>query len=127
MHEILVSKTVKELRVIAGELKVVGRWEMNKEQLIDSIIKAKKETQKTTRDYLEDVEIGTLVAFTRGRNRNVAMSGKFMGFSEGKVLVESKLGTVFKLSHENIIWVKTGNRWPRWVFSLFGKKESEEE
>ena len=38
--EFLEAKTRKELRVIATELQITGRWEMNKEQLIDAILRA---------------------------------------------------------------------------------------
>ena len=128
MYENLATKSVKELRDIAGELNISGRWSMKKDELIDAIAQAQENERKTTLDYLENATEGTLVAFTRGKNKDVAMSGKFVEFnSDGKVLVESKLGTVFRLNPENIIWVKTGTRWPRWVFSLFSKKESEAE
>jgi len=51
------------------------------------------------------------------------MSGKFISLENGKVTVESKKGTVFKLNPENIIWVKTGERWPKWVFNLFNNSK----
>lgn len=129
MYENLATKTVKELRTIAGELGITGRWDMKKSELIEAIEMMQDAPQQTksTYDYLAEAEKGTLVAFTRGNNKDIAMSGKFMGMDGNKVLVESKLGTVFKLNPENIIWVKTGTRWPRWVFSLFSKKESEAE
>ena len=55
------------------------------------------------------------------------MSGKLVSIEKGKVKVESKKGTLFKLNIENIIWVKTGDRWPRWVFALFNKNPKEVE
>ena len=129
MYENLSTKTVKELRTIAVELGITGRWDMKKSELIEAIEMMQDAPQQTksTYDYLAEAEKGTLVAFTRGNNKDIAMSGKFMGMDGNKVLVESKLGTVFKLNPENIIWVKTVTRWPRWVFSLFSKKESEAE
>jgi hypothetical protein len=138
------KKTCKELREIAKQYGVVGRWDMNKQQLIDAlenvndfndneitfendcIIKEEDEikpegSQKVTKDtidYLNNAEPGTLVAFKRN-SKNVAMSGKLVTIENGKVFVESKNGTLFKLNIENIIWVKTGERWPKWVFNLF--------
>ena len=47
------------------------------------------------------------------------MSGKLIDRKGDKVIVESKLGTQYELTPECIIWVKTGKRWPKWVFSLF--------
>lgn len=143
------NKTCKELREIAKELSITGRWDMTKQELIDAInaysltdaditfetdciIKGENETQpegsqkvKTTNDYLLNIKEGTLVAFKRNKNKDVAMSGKFVRFEDGKVIIESKQGTLFKLNPECIIWVKTGARWPKWVFSLFNKSEEE--
>lgn len=149
----LSSKTCKELREIAKGCAIKGRWDMTKDELIkaiqdvyifsddiitfesDCIIKEEDSTQhrgsqkatKTTLDYLSTVEPGTLVAFTRKSAKNIAMSGKLVSIENGKVKVESKKGTLFKLNIENIIWVKTGDRWPRWVFALFNKNSKEVE
>ena len=149
----LSNKTCKELREIAKGCAIKGRWDMTKDELIkaiqdvyslsddsitfesDCVIKEEDSTQhrgsqkatKTTLDYLSTVEPGTLVAFTRKSAKNIAMSGKLVSIENGKVKVESKKGTLFKLNIENIIWVKTGDRWPRWVFALFNKNSKEVE
>lgn len=145
----LTKKTVKELRDIAKELNIKGRWDMSKDQLINEIeacrwsdaeivfetdcaIPKEKKTHpegtqkvtKTTLDYLLSAEPGTLVAFKRN-NKEVAMSGKFISFDGSKVTIESKRGTLFKVNQENVIWVKTGIRWPKWVFALFNKESKE--
>lgn len=152
------EKTVKELREIAKELEIVGRWDMNKTQLIeaiemaqavqdlsdediefegDCIIKENNSNQsegtqkvtKTTDDYLNNIEAGTLVAFKRN-SKDIAMSGKFVSFDENNdnlVYVESRRGTMFKIQKENIIWVKTGSRWPKWVFTLFNHNRSDKQ
>ena len=54
------------------------------------------------------------------------MSGKFVGVEHGKIIVESKKGTRYNLNPDNIIWVKTGTRWPKWVFSLFNNTKTKE-
>lgn len=152
------EKTVKELREIAKELEIVGRWDMNKTQLIeaiemaqavkelsdedielegDCIIKENNSNQsegtqnvtKTTDDYLNNIEPGVLVAFKRN-SKDIAMSGKFVSFDENNdnlVYVESKKGTMFKITKANIIWVKTGARWPKWVFTLFNHNKSDKQ
>lgn len=146
----LSKKTCKELREIAKGFGITGRWEMTKDELIkaienvpdwsdediefetDCIIKQNSldETEgsqmvkKTSRDYLNIIKVGTLVAFKRNE-KDIAMSGKFVEFDEhDNVMVMSKKGTLFKLRPENIIWVKTGTRWPKWVFNLFSNTKS---
>lgn len=152
------EKTVKELREIAKELEIVGRWDMNKTQLIeaiemaqavqelndedielenDCIIKEDNSNQsegtqkvtKTTDDYLNNIEPGILVAFKRN-SKDIAMSGKFVSFdgnNDNLVCIESKKGTLFKVPKANIIWVKTGARWPKWVFALFNHSKSDKQ
>lgn len=138
----LKNKTVKELRELAKEHNITGRWDMTKAQLIEalSVVSTPEENdfknedipfetdcviKKTTSDYLAEIKVGTLVAFKRNKDKNLAMSGKFQEFKNGKVYVLSKRGTVFEINPENIIWVKTGTRWPKWVYALFNS-ESEE-
>lgn len=146
------KKTCKELRDIAKQYGITGRWDMKKQELIeaiesmsdltddkiifedDCIIKSEDTIQsegsqkvsRTTLEYLNNAEAGTLVAFKRNSSKDVAMSGKLISFENGKVTVESKKGTKFKLNPDNIIWVKTGDRWPRWVFNLFNKDKEVE-
>ena len=150
--EIMEKKTVKELREIAKELCIVGRWDMKKNELIEAINKVNQDfddrnisfetdciikseevikpegsqnVTATTEDYVNNIKEGTLVAFKRDMSKDIAMSGKFIGYEEKtkKVIIESKRGTKYRIQKENIIWVKTGSRWPRWVYSLFNNKE----
>lgn len=156
--ELLKDKTVRELREIAKELEITGRWNMTKSQLIEAIEMAQsvqelsdediefegdciiKEdnsnqpegTQKVTKvtdDYLRNIQPGTLVAFKRN-SKELAMSGKFVSLDKHNnnvVCIMSKKGTMFKIQKSNILWVKTGNRWPRWVYNLFNNKETKSE
>lgn len=78
----------------------------------------------TTKDYIDNLKSGTLVAFKRDISKDLAMSGKYLGDdSQGKAIIESKKGTKYFIPKANIIWVKTGARWPKWVYSLFNIKE----
>lgn len=130
----LTNKTCKELRDIAKEFNITGRWDMTKAELIKAIeacdysdseitfetncIEDSIEAKKSTREYLNNAETGTLVAFKKNKS-DAAMSAKFVKFEDDEVIVETKMGTTYRLNPSNIIWVKTGSRWPRWVFNLF--------
>ena len=121
MNNELATKTVKELRDLAKEHNIVGRWGMTKEQLVDALSSVRK--LRTTADYLEGIKPGTLVAFSRGKENKFVISGKYvMTNDKGKIVVETKLGTQFILNPEEIIWVKTGKRWPKWVYQMFNNK-----
>lgn len=86
--------------------------------------------KNTTLDYLESAEIGSIVAFNtviKGVERT--LSGKLIDrITEREpngnriAVIETKNGSTFEIDHENVIWVKTGDRWPRWVFEQLKKK-----
>ena len=85
----------------------------------------------STIDYLESAESGAIVAFKaeiKGIMRTI--SGKLIekivdNTSSGPItsyLIETKNGSMFEIGSSDIIWVKTGERWPRWVFEELKKK-----
>lgn len=152
--EILEAKTRKELRAIATELNITGRWEMNKEQLIDAILGAEvvKTTEKTesakdeckvdnqeiveaeNKDenksanvkinmeqkmhYIENVDIGAIVAFklSNGKVKSAKVARK--STKNRKLKLETDYGAEYIVSYDDIIWVRTGKRWPRGVYKL---------
>ena len=160
-REILEAKTVKELRAIATELEIVGRWDMTKPQLVEAILGAKNvkvneqenvvnESSQSAKDehevdnhelrgveveckvenesisinmeqkmtYIENISIGTIVAFRLPNGR--VKSAKVMKKStkNRKLKLETDYGAEYIVSYEDIIWVRTGKRWPRGVYKL---------
>ena len=122
--------TKAELLKRAKELNITGRWEMTKGELLVAIqnamaandtpddgYKDAQAQQRTTDDYVKDVEVGTIVAFNvnlGGKQR--VLSAKVDGKSTtGQVLVQTKNGSKYRVEPKDIVWVKTGMRWPRWV------------
>lgn len=159
--EFLEAKTRKELRVIATELNITGRWEMNKEQLIDAILGANNaedskqenvanENLQSAKDeckvdnhknveaenkvenesasikvnmeqkmhYIENIDIGTIVAFrlSSGKVKSAKVIRK--STKNRKLKLETDYGAEYIVSYEDIIWVRTGKRWPRGVYKL---------
>ena len=153
--EILQCKTCKELRELAKEMSISGRWEMTKSQLIDAILgaevvkntnetksakdenkvdnqvnnvevenKVEKESanieinMKQKMPYIENIEIGTLVAFrlSNGKVKSAKVIRK--STKNRKLKLETDYGAEYIVSFEDIIWVRTGKRWPRGVYRL---------
>ena len=159
--EFLEAKTRKELRAIATELNITGRWEMNKEQLIDAILGANNaedskrenvanENLQSAKDeckvdnhenveaenkvenesasikvnmeqkmhYIENIDIGTIVAFrlSSGKVKSAKVIRK--STKNRKLKLETDYGAEYIVSYEDIIWVRTGKRWPRGVYKL---------
>ena len=162
-REILNSKTRKELRKVATDLQITGRWEMTKEQLIDAILRAKSAKEsiqvkeadvnpqsandehkvdikkcanvevenkvenesagvhinmEQKMSYIENIDIGTIVAFKlpNGKVKSAKVTRK--STKNRKLKLETDYGAEYIVSFNDIIWVRTGKRWPRGVYKL---------
>ena len=154
-RENLQKKTCKELRELAKELNISGRWDMTKDQLIDAILRAEvventnesesakdeckvdnqenvvevedkveKESANVDVDmaqkmpYIENIEIGTLVAFrlSNGKVKSAKVTRK--STKNRKLKLETDYGAEYIVSFDDIVWVRTGKRWPRGVYKL---------
>lgn len=154
-RENLQKKTCKELRELAKELNISGRWDMTKDQLIDAILgaevventnesesakdeckvdnqenvvevedKVEKESANVDVDmaqkmpYIENIEIGTLVAFrlSNGKVKSAKVTRK--STKNRKLKLETDYGAEYIASFDDIVWVRTGKRWPRGVYKL---------
>lgn len=127
-------KSKEDLVELAKELNVKGnKTRMHKEELVDAIAQIQVETEETEAEerqmhkdsYIENVKVDTIVAFKI--NENKAISGKIYEIDKTKKMftIVTKNGIKFVVKQENIIWVKTGQRWPRGVFNML-KGESTE-
>lgn len=153
--EILQNKTCKELRELAKDMNISGRWDMTKDQLIDAILgaevventnesesakdeckvdnqenvvevedKVEKESANVDVDmaqkmpYIENIEIGTLVAFrlSNGKVKSAKVTRK--STKNRKLKLETDYGAEYIVSFDDIVWVRTGKRWPRGVYKL---------
>lgn len=91
--------------------------QVNKEKNTTAADKVPKATAKTL-EYLERAEIGSIVAFYDGeRVRSAAIKNRS---TKRKMLkLENAVGQEFIVSYNDVIWVRTGRRWPRGVYELF--------
>lgn len=143
--ECLESYTVADLRKIAKNFHIVGRWEMNKSQLIIKILLVQEEreaekkqseneeteetfeNEKVMQDdsnndhskYLANIEVGRLVAFN-DHNMGIVRTARVVNISQKRqqLKVIDIYGSVEVISFEQVAWVKTGKRWPRRLFRL---------
>ena len=161
MNRTLLDHTVKELRDIAKEKQIIGRWDMDKSHLIaaiqesdrlgmeydhyledpDPIIYEENELEEdvfgdlqvvedipakdTKARYRNNAEIGTLIAFYVGPRLMTAM---IKTIKHNDLIVETKRGSKFTVNKENVIWFKTGERWPKFIYQeLKGKRNDNQE
>lgn len=181
----LIFQTVKQLRGIAKDYNITGRWDMTKDELIAAISKAHSEesnakieeevgnnstnsivenAEKSIKtfannkkpidlkevkkegtyeaketnvkpitnvelshkmDYISRIDRGTLIAFQVGTKVYTAMVTN-KSVSRGLIKAETKLGVEFIIPFKDILWVKTGKRWPKGIYLLLkGGKTNE--
>lgn len=161
--EILQKKTCKELREQAKELNISGRWDMIKDELIETILElietilgakvaetgneevsAKDECKVDNHDgadvevkdekgsadtesnvdmkqkmsYIENVEIDTLVAFRLSNGKVKSAKVVKKSTKNRKLKVETNYGATYIISYDDVMWVRTGKRWPRGIYKL---------
>lgn len=156
--EFLKTKTCNELRALAKEKGISGRWDMNKGQLIDAILEAEdaevgKVKTKSAKDeckvdnrnnaeaeskreknsasvepfkfdmkqkmpYIESAEPGALVAFRLSNGKYKSAKVVKKSTKNRKLKVETSYGAEYIISFDDVIWVRTGKRWPSGVYRL---------
>ena len=151
--ETLQSKNCKELREIAKGLKIQGRWDMTKEELITNIMAASGNGKSDVDEindqsaidecksddqvhinmeqkmrYIENVELGTIVAFRLANGRVKSAKVVKKSTKSRKLKLETNYNAEYIVSYDDIIWVRTGKRWPKGVYELLkGKVGNEKE
>lgn len=152
--EELKAMTVKELLAVAKQYNVVGRHDMKKDQLIESIVAVETKEVKTQvvhqektkmsfeaaveqeitkpvqkvdinyaakKRYEETAKIGIIVAFRI--NENAIFSGKIVEIHSNKFVVQTKSGSKFTVDKKNIVWYKTGKRWPKSIYEELVRRD----
>lgn len=71
-------------------------------------------------NYLLKAPMGTIVAFKVNSSKDIYLTGKIIKRNcESKYLIaKTKKGKEYNVDFSNVIWVKTGKRWPKPVFNL---------
>mgnify|MGYP000951948744 CR=1 FL=1 len=80
--------------------------------------------------YIEQAPVGTLVAFklSNGKVKSAKITNK--SSKNRKLKLETEYGAVYVVSYDDVIWVRTGLRWPSGVYKLLkglGEKDGSKE
>ena len=80
--------------------------------------------------YIEQAPIGALMAFklSSGKVKSAKITNK--SSKNRKLKLETEYGAVYVVSYDDVIWVRTGLRWPSGVYKLLkglGEKDGSEE
>lgn len=114
--EELGKKKVRELMKLATSLGIKGAWSMKKDDLIDQISGLKSDDDKN--DRIQNAPIGTIVAFKAPGGRVRSAKIKLRSTAKRRLLVCTEYDAEYNISYDDVIWVKSGKRWPKGVYNL---------
>ena len=107
------NENVTEKEIVEEKSDVVENVVEKKEIDVEGFFHTKNKEK-----YIEEAEVGTLVAFVdeNGKPRTAAIQNRS---SKRKVLkVVTEFGWEFIVPYEKVLWIKKGNRWPNGVYRL---------
>lgn len=88
-------------------------------ETLEEIERNKKYENK--KKYIENAKIGSIVAFRLPDGKVISAAIVKRSTKGRKFMVETKYGIEYKISFDDVIWVRTGKRWPKGVYLLFKK------
>lgn len=118
------NKEVEQIEPEVKESKVVSEVKRLKEKKNISSEERALKKQK----YIEDAKVGTLVAFKTDTGKVKSAMIMKRSTSKRRFLLETKYGAKYKVSFDDVLWVRTNKRWPKGIFQLLrGNVETTEE
>lgn len=79
------------------------------------------------KSYVENVQIGTLVAFRSITGKVKSAKVVKRSSKNRRLKVETKYGAEFVIPYDDVIWVRTNKRWPKGVYQLLKGVTNNEE
>ena len=89
---------------------------MKKDDLINQISKLESDGDKN--DRIQNAPIGTIVAFKAPGGRIRSAKIKLRSTAKRRLLVCTEYDAEYNISYDDVIWVKSGKRWPKGVYNL---------
>lgn len=78
-------------------------------------------------DYVDNAQVGNIVAFRRPGSSVKSARIVKKSTRDKKFLVQMKYGDKLLIDFDDVVWVKTIDWWPKWVYNLLkGIEESDE-
>lgn len=105
---------VKESKIIS-EVKKLEKPKLTEEE------KAAKKQK-----YVDDAKVGTLVAFRCDTGKVKSAMIIKRSTSKRRFLLETQYGAKYKVSFDDVLWVRTNKRWPKGIFKLLRGETTEQ-
>lgn len=130
----LQKQKARDLMKFASSLGIKGAWDMRKAELIEAILANQKQPEEkeevasknqveepdweSKQKYCQEAPLGTLVAFIAPNGK--CKSAKIVNRSSKRQMLklETEYQQEFVVPYKDIVWVRTGTRWPRGVYNM---------
>lgn len=117
------NETVEQTKPEVKESKLLSEVKKLKEKKI--LTDEEREAKK--KKYVEDAQVGVLVAFKTDTGKVKSAMIMKRSTSKRRFLVETKYGAKFKISFDDVLWVRTNKRWPKGIFNLLRGEQPQTE
>lgn len=87
----------------------------------EQIEEEEAERVERKKKYVEQAKVGTIVAFKLPSGKVISGAITKKSTKGRKFLVETKYKMEYKISFDDVLWVRTNKRWPKGIYLLFKK------
>ena len=88
---------------------------------IKNEVEVVKDNSESKLKYLENIECGTIVAFRTHEDKVISAKVIKKSTPRKKLMLETSYGQQYTADWDDVVWVKTGKRWPRGIYNMFQK------
>lgn len=87
----------------------------------EQIVAEEVERAERKKKYIENAKVGVIVAFKFPSGKVISAAVTRKSTKGRKFMVETKYGAEYKISFDDVLWVRTNKRWPKGIYLLFKK------
>lgn len=96
-----------------------------------SVVAKEKETTSITQlsgtqKYLDNIEAGTLVAFKEASGKVNTAAVQNVSFKRQQLRLVTQYGKEFIVSFQDVLWVRTTKRWPKFIMDALKQQQRKE-
>lgn len=118
------------LNVQEQEVEVTTDTEVVEEKIEEDVSVVAKEKETTdvtqlpgTKKYLEDIQLGTLVAFKESSGKLNTAAVRNVSFKRRQLKLVTQYEKEFIVSFDDVVWVRTTKRWPKFVMDILKSQQ----
>lgn len=109
-----------------NHIKSANKTNKKAERPAKTIEQLEKENDNRMKNYIEPANIGAIVAFKLPDGKVISAAIVKKSTNRRVFMVETKYGAEYKISFDDVLWVRTNKRWPKAIYLMFKKNKKAE-